>query len=151
MSGNFLNARRHGHCDNGEESPTYRTWKAMRRRCTDAGCKGFNRYGGRGISFVPQWRDFSVFLADMGERPSGTFLDRENGNMGYSKDNCRWVSRKIQNRNRLGVVLTIESARAIYARAWLGEPHKSIAADFGCSPQLVSNIKTGKAWADAAQ
>lgn len=36
----------------------------------------------------------------MGARPDGTTLDRINNNLGYEKQNCRWATRKEQQRNR---------------------------------------------------
>lgn len=62
----------------------------------------YHRYGGRGISVCDRWvgRDgFDNFLSDMGEQPDGLTLDRIDNDKGYSKENCRWVDRKVQNRN----------------------------------------------------
>lgn len=58
------------------------------------------RYRDRGIVVCSRWREsFEVFLADMGERPDGTTLDRIDGSRGYSPDNCRWATRKTQQNN----------------------------------------------------
>lgn len=43
---------------------------------------------------------FSNFYEDMGEVPFGLEIDRIDNNKGYSKDNCRWVTAKINCRNR---------------------------------------------------
>lgn len=90
---------RHGHATRGI-SPTYHTWSGMIARCTDPGHASYARYGGAGISVDPQWTDFSKFLADMGEKPSGQTLDRINGERGYSKENCRWSTPTQQARNK---------------------------------------------------
>jgi hypothetical protein len=63
----------------------------MVQRCTNPNYQGFERYGGRGIEVTPAWRDFERFLADMGERPEGTTLDRINADGDYEPDNCRWA------------------------------------------------------------
>jgi hypothetical protein len=52
------------------------------------------------VPIDPRWRSFERFLADMGERPSGTTLDRIDGTRGYKKNNCRWATYKEQARNR---------------------------------------------------
>jgi hypothetical protein len=50
-----------------------------------------------------QWaRSFKKFLEDMGERPEGMSLDRVDNERGYEPGNCRWVSRRGQNRNKRG-------------------------------------------------
>ena len=44
---------------------------------------------------------FSNFLEDMSPKPSPDHtLDRINGDEGYSPDNCRWLTRKDQAKNR---------------------------------------------------
>jgi len=81
-------------------TPTYMSWQAMRQRCNNPGNIGYATYGGRGISVCQEWDSYEQFLSDMGERPSGWTLDRIDPNGNYCKDNCRWISRKEQNRNR---------------------------------------------------
>lgn len=102
------NGRRwkHGqsHRASERESPTYGSWSAMIQRCTNPNSVNFADYGGRGITVCERWRDFQAFLADMGERPKGMTLDRENNARGYEPGNCRWATRSEQNRNRRGAV-----------------------------------------------
>lgn len=79
---------------------TYRIWANMVQRCTNPASRGYPNYGGRGIGFHSSWRDFSKFLADMGECPPGMLLERKNNNKSYCRTNCKWATRKEQNRNK---------------------------------------------------
>jgi hypothetical protein len=81
-------------------SSTYNSWRAMAVRCSDPSCRNYGRYGARGITVCERWRKFENFLADMGERPKGTTLDRVNSNGNYDPGNCRWATPKSQARNR---------------------------------------------------
>ncbi len=98
----------HGHSGRNENNPTYNTWASMVQRCTNSKHPAFERYGGRGITACERWLKFENFLADMGERPSGTSLDRWPNNDGnYEKSNCRWATSTEQGRNkRNNVMLT---------------------------------------------
>lgn len=79
---------------------TGNSWRGMRNRCDKASYWAFKHYGGRGISYDPRWKDFSVFLEDMGERPGKEYsLDRIDNNADYTKENCRWVTQKEQVAN----------------------------------------------------
>lgn len=112
---------RHGHCANGRPSPTYASWESMWARCTSETHPVFHRYGGRGIVPCERWRSFEAFLADMGERPAGTTLDRIDNNKGYSPGNCRWATAAEQAANkRNNIRITIAGVTRIAAE-WARE------------------------------
>jgi len=93
-------------------SRIYRIWAKMKERCGNPSCKDFARYGGRGINVCSEWkRSFEKFFADMGECPKNMSIDRIDNNKGYSKDNCRWATKKEQNNN----------TRANHILEWCGQ------------------------------
>jgi hypothetical protein len=59
----------------------------------------YKNYGARGIKIYNRWLKFENFLEDMGERPEGKSIDRINNNLDYCKENCKWSTRKEQQRN----------------------------------------------------
>lgn len=91
---------RHGHKRGDFESKTYRAWVNVKRRCNGKTLASWSDYGGRGITYDPRWENFEAFLEDMGEAPPGTSMDRINNDLGYSKENCRWVDWRQNNNNR---------------------------------------------------
>lgn len=80
---------------------TYSSWSSMRQRCLNPKAPNYQNYGGRGVHICARWLEsFENFLADMGVRPAGTTLERDETNQNYEPGNCRWATPKEQARNR---------------------------------------------------
>lgn len=77
---------------------TYNLWRQMIRRCTDPKDISYENYGAKGVTVCDEWKCFDNFYKDMGDAPRGLQLDRENTSLGYSRENCRWVT-PMQNSN----------------------------------------------------
>ena len=83
------------------ESKTYSVYIQMIERCHNPSHNYYKYYGERGIKVCERWQDkFKNFLEDMGEAPKDLSIDRIDNEKGYSKENCKWSTRKEQQRNR---------------------------------------------------
>jgi hypothetical protein len=103
-----------------KRTSTQIAWHSMRQRCNNPRCHHWAGYGGRGIRICERWTDYENFLADMGEKPVGLSLDRVDVNGDYTPTNCRWATRKEQQRNqRVTRHVTIDGA--VYVAADLAE------------------------------
>lgn len=106
----------------GSELPEYTVWCGIKQRCNYTGHVHYRRYGGRGITMCQSWEDFSVFLSDMGPRPSDRHsIERANNDGPYAPWNCSWQTAKVQaantSRNRM---LTL-GGESKPAKAWAEE------------------------------
>lgn len=138
----------HGHAGK-KKSATYRVWSSMRERCLSEKHPAYKNYGGRGITVCAEWQSFEAFLFDMGEKPLGHSLDRIDNDKGYSRDNCRWASRKEQERNKRSNVLVTAHGRTQPLVAWTeqtGVPAQTIAYRIrhGWEPERAVSEPTAK-------
>lgn len=84
------------------QHPAYSVWHSMKQRCTEPTHHAWKNYGCRGIKVCERWlNSFENFWADMGPSYArGLELDRKDNDQGYSPENCRWIPRKSNMRNR---------------------------------------------------
>lgn len=99
-------------------SPEYRAWIEMKRRCKAENRVGYKNYGGRGIRVSPKWiNNFPQFLKNVGLRPDSSYsLDRINNLKGYEPNNIRWATKIEQGNNRRGLNL-VEALGEIHSIA----------------------------------
>lgn len=87
----------HGMC----RTRPYNIWCNMKVRCNKPSSDSYKNYGGRDITYCYKWETFDGFWEDMKEGYSDNLsLDRENNNLNYNKENCRWIILADQARNR---------------------------------------------------
>ena len=93
----------------------------MLRRAT----RNRNDYGGRGITVCDEVArprtTLARFVSDMVECPDGHSIDRIDNDGPYHKDNCRWATRKEQQRNmRNSRIITHAAAGSGTVDDWVG-------------------------------
>lgn len=81
----------------------YSIWQNMKARCYQTSHKGYNLYGGRGITVCDEWKNDAKAFCDwaMNNGYSDELeLDRIDNNGNYTPSNCRWVTHAENNRNK---------------------------------------------------
>lgn len=95
-----------------QHKQAYKHWASMIKRCYRTYDVNYERYGAAGIRVCERWRTFGEFVADNGDPPAGTSIDRIQTSGHYSCGNCdecirndwpmncRWATIVQQQRNR---------------------------------------------------
>lgn len=122
---------------------TYRIYLSIKSRCYNPKNNVFKDYGARGINMSIDWlNDFANFYKDMGEKPEGMTIERINNELGYSKENCKWASRKEQANNRRSNVLIELDGKTLNMKQW--------SEIYGISNKTIhKRIKDGWSYVDA--
>lgn len=96
----------------------YQIWGDMKVRCDVTTNQSYSSYGGRGISYDPLWKDFMKFKEDMYEGyQEDLTLDRIDPNGNYCKENCRWLTKSEQGRNK--TMLSTNTTGVTGVRKWV--------------------------------
>ena len=108
--------KRHG------ESKTrlYGIWVDMKKRCENKKHWAYSRYGGREICVCHEWQNYDIFASwAKGNGYDDTLtLDRKNNDGMYSPDNCRWVNRLVQARNKSNNRVYTYQGRTLTVAEW---------------------------------
>jgi hypothetical protein len=112
--GCFKNSSESKHKTHGlsKKISEYAAWENMKRRCYYTKSNRYEYYGGRGITVCNRWiNSFENFYSDMGAKPSKFHtLERIDVNKNYDPENCKWIHRNEQARNKTNTkYLTIDS------------------------------------------
>ena len=89
--------------DGRKKNPLYPVWRSIIQRCTNLNDKSYKDYGGRGVNICIEWQNnfnlFSQWCVDNGWI-KGLEIDRIDNDKGYCPENCRFVERKDNARNK---------------------------------------------------
>lgn len=125
----------------------YASWYAMKQRCSNPNNVSYKNYGGRGITYPRHWEPGAGFQADMAsDYQRGLSLDRIDNNASYSKENCRWVTRKVNNNNKRSNIVLEFNGQKMTLAYWaekLGMPFDTLRSRFYRGMSTEEILKDG--------
>ena len=141
----------HGDSDKSSEYYSlFGIWAGMRDRCNRETHQDYKYYGAKGIVVDSAWDNYLEFkewsITNGYVANKNLQIDRIDGSRNYSPNNCRWVTPKINQRNRDCVILDEDKANNIRLLISKGMPNTDIAKMYGVSISTISDIKRGKTW-----
>lgn len=126
----------------------HRIYHGMKSRCMNPNTGNYHYYGNKGITICSEWldskEDFYKWALNNGYQEHLT-IDRINSDLGYSPNNCRWVSQEEQVRNR-DVCLSIDEVKEIKGHLSKGICINEIMDITHISYDRINDIKRNKTW-----
>ncbi len=122
----------------------YKCWQGMKDRCHHKK-KGYAKYG---VSYFDEWKDFAPFYewAMASGYQEDLTLDRVDAMGNYVPDNCRWISKSDQSRNRTNG-LNWEKVKEIRSICHIYE-HFDLAKKYNVCIGTIGLVANNKIWVD---
>lgn len=151
----LLNGGKHTSCGcrlptKGKNCPLYRhgysaerlnlIWRNMHSRCYNTGDINFSNYGARGIAICKNWHDYANFrewALKSGYDPRLTIERKDNDGI-YEPENCCWITRREQAKNRTTTVLLTAWGETKCMSDWLRDPRCAVKES-----SLATRLKKG--------
>lgn len=148
MTGNQIN-RTHGMSKTKE----WKAWASIKDRCLNPNVKGYENYGGRGITMHPAWiNSFESFYEHIGDAPSKKHsVDRIDNSRGYEPGNVRWATVKEQGNNRRTNVVIEFQGKSLTIAQWseeLGVPEQLLywRQKMGWTTERMLTRRSNRGW-----
>lgn len=94
---------KHGQKPRGKKTNRlYSIWSDMKRRCSNTTRKDAKNYSLKNITVCEEWNEYPVFkewAIENGYNDTLT-LERIDNTKGYSPENCKWIPKSEQSKNR---------------------------------------------------
>ena len=126
-------------------NPLYYILASMKHRCYSKNGLDYKNYGGRGIRVCDEWLNNPKAFIDWAMQngyEKGLTIVREINDGNYEPSNCRFVARKINNRNKRDNRLTDMDVVEIRNNKTLS--NKDLSIKYKVSAKHISRIKVGK-------
>lgn len=102
-------------------SRLYGIYKNMISRCYREKDIHYKSYGMRGITVCDEWKEdkstFFEWATSNGYKDNLT-IERKNNNLGYCKENCTWVTKEEQYKNKRQNIMITYNGKTLCASDW---------------------------------
>lgn len=123
-------------------------FKGMKQRCYNPNTRSFVNYGARGITICDEWLDNPISFYDWAYSngyKKGMSIERKDVNKGYSPDNCMFIPKNEQSKNRtVSIMITIDN-KTLCLTDWCRIYNKNV------STVKHRHDKQGMSWIDALE
>lgn len=84
----------------------YKSWRNMKTRCDNKNIPHYESWGGRGITYCSEWKEFPSFRdwAISSGYTDNLTLERINNDGKYEPSNCKWIPKGDQHKNNRNTI-----------------------------------------------
>jgi len=131
----------HNIIHNMHKTRLYHIWHGMKSRCSCKTQSSYPDYGGRGITYTPEWEQFEPFRdwAYATGYADELTIERKDVNGNYEPDNCEWILQKDQGHNTRRSVFITAFGETKTATQWSNDTRCTVAR----ASTIVSRLKRG--------